>query len=299
MSTLTASRLAPGLLLGPDVRLGENVTLGAYVVIHAGTVIGNGCTIQDGAVLGKPSLLGPRSRAPASIPGPLVLEAGASVCCGAVISASAHIGSGAVIGDHTFLRAGARIGTDTVVGHGSAIGGGVRIGDRVKLQNSVIIAPGSLLEDDVFFGPLVVVTNDLTMGRHTPAGSPTGVTARRACRVGASAVLFPGVEIGAEAVVGAGSLVPGDVASRAVVIGSPARHVRDVSEDELDRALPGLRPLALGDAEEPFEAGLVALGDAPALGVIAGGFQLAFGLSQPLTQVADVHLVGRIRLLHQ
>ena len=162
-----------------------------------------------------------------------MLEAGAAVCCGAVICAGGHIGSGAVIGDHAFLREGAQIGAHTVVGHGSAIGPDVRIGARVKLQNSVIIAPGSLIEDDVFFGPQVVVTNDMTMGRHDEALGPAGVTARRGCRVGANAILFPGVEIGAEAVVGAGSLVTRDVRPRAVVIGSPAREIREVPESEL------------------------------------------------------------------
>jgi UDP-2-acetamido-3-amino-2,3-dideoxy-glucuronate N-acetyltransferase len=222
-------------MLGEDVELGERISFGCHVVIHEGVRIGDDCTIQDGAVLGKPPALGPRSRAPEPRPSPLVLEAGASVCCHAVICYGAHVGPGAVIGDHVFVREGATIGAGTVVGQGGAIGRGVSIGDGVRLQNNVLIAPGSTIEDDVFFGPLVSVANDPTMGRHDPDLIPEGVTARRGCRVGASAVLLPGIEIGADAVVGAGAVVTRSVPTRTVVIGVPARVVRSVdASDRLD-----------------------------------------------------------------
>jgi UDP-2-acetamido-3-amino-2,3-dideoxy-glucuronate N-acetyltransferase len=56
---------------------------------------------------------------------------------------------------------------------------------------------------------------------------------RRGARVGGGAVLLPGVEIGEEALVGAGAVVLEDVPARAVVVGNPARRIRDVPEDEL------------------------------------------------------------------
>jgi acetyltransferase-like isoleucine patch superfamily enzyme len=60
-----------------------------------------------------------------------------------------------------------------------------------------------------------------------------GATIRRGARVGAGAVLLPGVEIGEEAFVGAGAVVLGDVPARAVVVGNPARQIREVPDDEL------------------------------------------------------------------
>jgi acetyltransferase-like isoleucine patch superfamily enzyme len=60
-----------------------------------------------------------------------------------------------------------------------------------------------------------------------------GPTVRRGARVGGGAILCPGVEVGAEAFVGAGAVVTRDVPARAVVVGSPARVIRDVPADEL------------------------------------------------------------------
>ena len=56
---------------------------------------------------------------------------------------------------------------------------------------------------------------------------------RRACRIGGGAVLLPGVEVGEEAFVGAGAVVTRDVPARTVVVGVPARAVREVAPEEL------------------------------------------------------------------
>ncbi len=109
----------------------------------------------------------------------------------------------------------------------------MRIGQRVLIQSGVYVTAGSVVEDDVFLGPGVLTTNDDTMGRH-PAGAPLrGPTFRRACRVGGGAVLVPGVEVGEEAFVAAGALVTRDVAARQVVMGVPARVVREVPDGDL------------------------------------------------------------------
>lgn len=237
-------RLEDRVALGSDVEIGEDVQFGSFVVVHDGVRIGDGCVIQDGAVLGKSPRLGAHSSAP--VPpesAPLVIDAGVTICCHAVICAGGQIGSGAVVGDQSFLREGVRIGSETVVGQGSAIGRGVQLGDRVRLQNQVVIAPGSVLEDDVFFGPAVMVTNDLSTGRSAQTQVEVrGVMARRACRVGASVVLLPGIEIGEEALVGAGSVVTRSVAARTVVRGAPAKAVRRVDpRDELESSRGEIR----------------------------------------------------------
>ena len=78
-----------------------------------------------------------------------------------------------------------------------------------------------------------MTTNDDTMGRIADGTPMRGATLRRACRIGGGAVLVPGVEVGEEAFVAAGAVVTANVPARAVVMGVPARVVREVPDDEL------------------------------------------------------------------
>jgi acetyltransferase-like isoleucine patch superfamily enzyme len=109
----------------------------------------------------------------------------------------------------------------------------VQIGARVRLQTNAYITSRSVVEDDVFVAPGVITTNDPTAGRRQPGQELRGALLRRACRIGAGAVLLPGVEVGEQAFVAAGAVVTADVPARAVVMGVPARVVREVAEDEL------------------------------------------------------------------
>jgi acetyltransferase-like isoleucine patch superfamily enzyme len=225
---------APGLVLGDGVALPDDVRIGAHVVIHEATVVGAGCEMQDGVVLGKPPKLARHSTAGGAAGGaPLVIEDGAVVCCGAIVFAGARVGSAAIVGDQAYVRERAVIGAGTVIGRGSTVDNDVVIGSRVRVQTDVYLTAYSVVEDDVFVGPRAVTTNDSTMSRHGPDHALRGAVLRRACRVGGGAVLVPGVEVGEEAFVAAGALVTHNVPPRAVVMGVPARVVREVAEGDL------------------------------------------------------------------
>lgn len=230
---LRPSDRAPGLLLGEGVLLPPTVELGGNVVIHEGTQLGGEAQIQDGAVIGKPLALGARSSAPRDALAPVQVGAKAKICAGAVIVAGARIGDDAVIGDQAHVRERSVVGEGSVVGRGSAVDNDVTIGVRVRIQTGCYITAYSTIEDDVFVAPGVTLTNDDTMGRHGPGYEMHGATLRRACRVGGGAVLVPGVEVGEEAFVAAGAVVVRDVPARAVVMGVPAREVRQVGDEDL------------------------------------------------------------------
>jgi acetyltransferase-like isoleucine patch superfamily enzyme len=225
--------IGAGSVIGENVRIGAGTRIGSLTVVNAGTEIGDACVIEDHVVLGKRPRLRPGSSAAGADPGPLVIDSGATVCCGAVVYAGARIGSRAIIGDQTQVRERSVVGVGSVVGRGSTIDYGARVGDRVLIQTGVYVTGGSIVEDDVFLGPGVLTTNDHTMGRHPRGEALQGPVFRRACRVGGGAVLVPGVEIGAEAFVAAGAVVTRDVGEREVVIGVPARAVRRVSDEDL------------------------------------------------------------------
>ncbi len=231
--SLRASDLGPGLLLGDGVQVGADVRFGAYVVVHPGTVIGDGCEIQDGAILGKPPKLARHSAASRAAPPPLVLRDGAVVCARAIVFAGAEVGAGAILGDQSYVRERARVGAGTLIGRGTAVDNDVVIGARARIQTDVYLTAFSVVEDDVFVGPGACTTNDSTMSRHPPDYALRGATLRRACRIGGAAVLTPGVEVGEEAFVAAGAVVTRDVPARAVVMGVPARVVREVPDRDL------------------------------------------------------------------
>jgi acetyltransferase-like isoleucine patch superfamily enzyme len=229
---LQADPRGPGLMLGEGVQIGEGVSFGAYVVVHAGTVIGAGCTIEDHVVLGKGPQLAPGSSAEGEA-GRLRLDENVKVCCGAVVFAGAEIGEGSIVGDQAYVRERSQIGPGSVIGRGSVVDNDVRVGARVRVQTGVYLTAFTIVEDDVFVGPGASTTNDDTMNRHSAETPLRGATLRRACRVGGSVVLTPGIEVGEEAFVAAGAVVTRDVPPRAVAMGVPARVVREVPEGDL------------------------------------------------------------------
>jgi acetyltransferase-like isoleucine patch superfamily enzyme len=120
------------------------------------------------------------------------------------------------------------------VGRGSVVENDTTVGARTTIQANAYVTAHSTLEEDVFVAPCVVTTNDNFMGRTEERHAlRRGPTIRRGARVGGGAVLLPGIEVGEEAFVGAGAVVLADVPARAVVVGNPARQIREVPPDEL------------------------------------------------------------------
>ena len=198
------------------------------------TVLGEGVVVHDGAIVGKQPVLSPRSTASRDPLPPAELGDGTVVSHRATVFAGAKLGRRVIVGDGACIRERCVIGDDVVVGHGSLVENDTTVGARTKIQALAYVTAYSTLEEDVFIAPCVVTTNDNFMGRTEKRHELIkGPTIRRGARVGGGAVLCPGIEIGEEAFVGAGAVVIRDVPARAVVVGNPARVIRDVPDDEL------------------------------------------------------------------
>jgi acetyltransferase-like isoleucine patch superfamily enzyme len=202
--------------------------------VYEGTVLGEGVKVLEGAVVGKQPTLSPRSTAKREPLAPAVLGEGTIVSTGAIVFAGTTVGARVILGDQSCVRERVEVGDDVVLGRGSLIENDTTVGARTKIQADAYVTAYSTVEEDVFIAPCVVTTNDDYMGRtEKRLALLKGPTIRRGARVGGGAVLCPGVEVGEEAFVGAGAVVTKDVPPRMLVVGNPARVLREVAAEEL------------------------------------------------------------------
>ena len=202
--------------------------------VYEGTLLGEGVKVLENAVVGKQPTLSPRSTAKREPLSPTTIGDGTIVSTGAIVFAGSTIGARVILGDQSCVRERVEVGDDVVLGRGSLIENDTTVGARTKIQADAYVTAYSVLEDDVFIAPCVVTTNDNWMGRTEKRfGNVKGPTIRRGARVGGGAILCPGIEVGEEAFVGAGAVVTKDVPPRKLVVGNPARVLRDVPDEEL------------------------------------------------------------------
>jgi UDP-2-acetamido-3-amino-2,3-dideoxy-glucuronate N-acetyltransferase len=136
---------------------------------------------------------------------------------------SAQIGNGTRIWAFAHILPGAVIGMDCNICDGTFIENDVHVGNRVTIKCGVQLWDGITLEDDVFVGPNATFTNDrFPRSRQYPKSFPRTVV-RRGASIGANATILPGLEIGENAMVGAGAVVCRNVPPNAIVVGNPAR----------------------------------------------------------------------------
>lgn len=233
-----ACSLGQNTVIMEGVRLGDHVTVGHNAVIHPGTVLGDGVTVGDNSVLGRLPKLAKTStlQQPGALP-PLAVAAGTTIGTGVVLYAGSRIGADCLIADQAFVREKCIIGDAVIVGRGVTVENETRIGSYTKIQSQSYVTAWTTIEDYVFLAPCVVTTNDNFMGRTTERFKyRKGPTIKRGARVGANTTLLPGITIGREAFVAAGSVVTRDVVDETLVMGSPARPLRAVPEREFVEA---------------------------------------------------------------
>ena len=222
--------IAKTAIIYDNVEIEDNVIIHDYVVIYSNTVIKKGTEIFDHCVLGKlPTSPGITSRKLKKEFDELVIGENCVLCPGVVLYAGSKIGKRNLLGDFCSIREECTTGENCIISRNVSVNYNTSIGHDTKIMDNSHITGNMKIGNHVFISVLVATTNDNTMGREEyNEDHVCGAVIEDYVTVGASANILPNVRVGKNSIVGANALVTKDVPENKVVMGIPARIVRDV-----------------------------------------------------------------------
>lgn len=203
----------------------SEIIYGKDVIIFPGTILGRppmapkGVTEIDYSTLpDKPVYIGDNTIIGANV----------------VIYNNVKIGSNCLIGDGVYIREDVEIGDNCIIGISTKVGARTKIGNYTRVMDLSNVASDAILEEHVFVGPGVIMGNDNSMGRKKAKDgfSFTGPIIRSYVTVGMNSSILPSVEIGKDSIVAAHSVVSRNVEPGILVMGQPAKKVRDIFNNE-------------------------------------------------------------------
>ncbi len=192
--------------------------------IHPNVAIGRNAVIEDFVIIGVP----PRGKKSGELP--TLIGDNAVIRSHTVIYAGNSIGDNFQTGHHVMVREENKIGNNVSIGTSSVIEHHVTIGSDVRIHTNAFVPETSILEDGCWLGPHVVITNALYPLSPNVKEELHGAIVKKRAKVGANATLLPGVTIGENSLVGAGSVVTKDVPPNKVAVGNPARIINTISK---------------------------------------------------------------------
>lgn len=218
-----------------NVEIGDNCVIGSNVVIHEGTKIGTAVRVDDNTVIGKLPMRSVNSifKDEEKL-SPAVVGNGCLIGAGVILYAGCVLGEKVLTADMATVRENVSIGDKTILGRGAAVENFCKVGCCCKIETNAYITAYSDVGDYVFIAPGVVTSNDNYAARSKERYKHfKGVTIKKGGRIGAQATILPGKVINEDGFVAAGSVVTRDVENRKIVVGNPAKVLREVPDDQL------------------------------------------------------------------
>lgn len=211
--------------ISPLAKIGKNVRIGNRTIIYDNVEVGDNTTICNDCVIGEPLNAYYRDIEHYENPKTIIGQ-GSLIRSHTIIYAGNIIGDCFQTGHRVTVRENNKFGVHCSLGTLDDIQGYSLFGDYCRLHSNVHIGMNSTIGNFVFLYPFVVFTNDPT----PPSSICVGPTVGNFTQIATNSVLLPGVKIGEHCLVGACSLVTLDILDYQLVVGIPAKMVKDVRE---------------------------------------------------------------------
>ena len=194
------------------------------IILYKNVHLGRNCNISQFVILGKPPLNKKEGELKLEIGSNAIIRSFTTIYSGNVIGNNFSTGQGVSIREDNIIGNDVSIGTSSTIEFGNVIGDGARIHSGCFLEMTKI-------GKNVFIGPNVVFTDD-----PHPMKCPYykqckgGAVVEDLARIGANSTILPGVKIGRNSLIGAGSVVTKNVPPDVVYAGNPAKFFKKVSD---------------------------------------------------------------------
>ena len=185
-------------------------------------ICGKDIVIEENVIIGKP----PKEKVKYN---KTKIGNGAIIRSGTVIYYGNQIGNNFQTGHNVLIRQNNKIGNNISVGSGSEIGFGTLIEDYARIHSGVFIPEFTILRKSCWIGPNVAITNSKYPASKHSKESLQPVEIGDKAKIGANSTVLPGVRIGKNSLIGAGSVITKDVPANSVYAGNPAKFIRSIN----------------------------------------------------------------------
>jgi len=210
--------------IGENVVLGKNVKIGDGTVIYDNVEIGDNSIVANNCVIGEPlndyysneNYINPKT----------IIGENSLIRSHSIIYAGSIFGDFFQTGHRVTIRENTEMGNNCSVGTLSDIQGFTKFGNYCRLHSNVHICQKAVIGNFVFFYPYVVLTNDPT----PPSEVCVGPTIGDYSQITTGSLIMPGIKIGENCLIAAGSVVTRDVEDFSLVLGVPAQKKCDIRD---------------------------------------------------------------------